>query len=88
MIDGFLIGLIVATSAVAGLFFLRFWRRTRDGLFLAFGIAFLIEAGNRVRYLFLDNPGDAAASIYMVRVLAYAIILAAVAHKNFSRAPR
>lgn len=87
MIDGFLIGVIVATSAIAALFFLRFWRRTHEALFLAFGCAFLIEALNRTRFLFLDDPSEGAAGIYLVRLLAYSIILGAVAWKNFRPQP-
>jgi Family of unknown function (DUF5985) len=33
---------------VAALFFLRFWRQTRDGLFLLFAIAFGVDAAMRL----------------------------------------
>jgi len=82
MNEGFLIGVIVCASAVAGLFFLRFWRRTHDLLFLAFGLSFLVEAANRTRFLFLVEPSEGAASIYLVRLLSYLLILAAIVHKN------
>lgn len=82
MIEGFLIGVIVCASAVAGLFFLRFWRRTGDWLFLAFALAFFIEGANRLRFLFLDQPAEGAASIYLVRLIAYLLILAAIVYKN------
>jgi hypothetical protein len=82
MLEGFLIGVIVCGSAVAGLFFLRFWQRTHDLLFLAFGLSFLMEAANRVRFLFLDVPSEGAASIYLVRLISYLLILAAIVHKN------
>jgi hypothetical protein len=36
----FVAGAVTMGFAVAGLFFLRFWRRTTDGLFLAFAAAF------------------------------------------------
>lgn len=82
MIEGFLIGVIVCASTVAGLFFLRFWQRTHDLLFLAFGLSFLVEAANRVRFLFLDVPSEGAASIYLVRLLSYLLIVVAIAYKN------
>jgi hypothetical protein len=47
LLEGFLIGLIATASVAAGLFFLRFWRDSRDSLFLAFGLAFVIEGVNR-----------------------------------------
>ena len=40
----FLAGAIVAGFAVAGLFFLKFWRRPHDQLFLAFTGAFWLLA--------------------------------------------
>ena len=40
----FLSGSVTFGFLLAALFFLRFWRRTRDGLFLAFATAFLLLA--------------------------------------------
>ena len=40
----FLAGAASMGFAVAALFFLRFWRDTRDSLFLSFAIAFLLLA--------------------------------------------
>lgn len=86
MIEGFLIGVIVTTSIVAGLFFLRFWKRTHDPLFLAFGVAFLMEGINRVRFLSLANPSEGEPSIYLIRLLAFLLIAGAIIHKNLRRA--
>lgn len=48
----FLSGAITLGFLVAGLFFLRFWRRTHDRLFLAFAIAFaLLGLGQAVQAL-------------------------------------
>jgi uncharacterized membrane protein HdeD (DUF308 family) len=82
MIETFLTGAIVALSGVAALFFLKFWRRTADGLFLAFAIAFAIEAVNRARFLMAEHPNEGSASIYAVRLLAFTIILAAIVARN------
>lgn len=84
MIEGFLTGVIVCASLVAGLFFLRFWSSTRDLLFLAFALTFLIEGANRTRFLFLDVPSEGAASIYLVRLLSYLLIVAAILYKNLA----
>ncbi len=35
--------------AVAGTFFLRFWRKTRDRLFILFALSFFLMAANRVQ---------------------------------------
>jgi uncharacterized membrane protein HdeD (DUF308 family) len=82
MIEGFLLGIIVAASLIAALFFLKFWRRTRDPLFLAFAVAFAIEGINRLAFLFVERPNEGSPAIYVVRLLAFLIILAAILHKN------
>ena len=84
MIEGFLLGVIVTGSLVAALFFLKFWRKTRDLLFLAFAIAFLIEGLNRIAFLFLNAPNEGASSVYIVRLLAFLLILGGIAYKSTS----
>lgn len=86
MIEGFLLGIIVTASLTAGIFFLRFWRRTRDPLFLAFSAAFIIEGLNRIGFLFVDRPNEGSPAIYIVRLLAFLLILAAIVWKNRGRA--
>jgi hypothetical protein len=85
MLEGFLLGVIVTASLACGVFFLKFWKRTRDPLFLAFGAAFVIEGLNRLGFLFIDNPYEGSPAIYVVRLLAFGLILAAIVRKN--RAP-
>jgi hypothetical protein len=85
MYQGFLLGLIVCSSLVAGTFFLRFWRQTRDFLFLAFGAAFIVEAVNRACLLLLDQPSQGHTAIYLVRLFCYLLILAAIIIKNRRR---
>jgi uncharacterized membrane protein HdeD (DUF308 family) len=82
MFEGFLLGIIVTASLACGAFFLKFWQRTRDTLFLAFGAAFIIEGLNRLSFLFIDNPNEGSPTIYIVRLLAFALILAAIVKKN------
>lgn len=82
MIEGFLLGVIVTTSAVAGAFFIKFWLKTRDTLFLGFAAAFLIEAANRTAFLFLDDPNEGMPLLYGVRLFSYLLILAAIVNKN------
>jgi hypothetical protein len=82
MIEGFLLGVIVTGSLVAATFFLKFWRQTRDFLFLAFGVAFLIEAINRIGFLFVATPNEGTAYIYVVRLLAFLLILSGIVYKS------
>jgi hypothetical protein len=82
MIDGFLLGVIVTCSLVAAAFFARFWRATRDLLFLGFAAAFLLEGLNRMAFLFLTKPSVGDEFIYIVRLVSYLLILAAIVNKN------
>jgi hypothetical protein len=82
MIEGFLIGVIVTASLVASAFFFKFWRKTRDLLFLGFCAAFLIEGVNRFFILFVADPAAGNKTIYVIRLVSYLLILAAIAYKN------
>jgi len=85
MTQAFLLGVIATSSLMAGLFFLRFWRDTRDSFFLAFAAFFFIEAGNRVALLFLPRPNEGSPWIYLIRLFALLLILAAILNKNYGR---
>ena len=85
MIEGFLLGVIVTCSFVAAGFFARFWHATRDLLFLGFAAAFALEGLNRIAFLFLEQPNMGDEAIYLVRLLSYLLILAAIANKNRAR---
>ncbi len=85
MLESFLLGIIVATSLAVATFFMRFWIQSKDVLFLAFAIAFAIEGLNRIRFLFIDKPSEGSASIYLVRLFAFIIILSAIVWKNRSQ---
>jgi uncharacterized membrane protein HdeD (DUF308 family) len=85
MITAFLLGIISAFSIIAGVFFVRFWRETRDSFFLAFAVFFFVEAGNRIALLFLSRPNEGSPWIYVIRLIALLIILAAILHKNYGQ---
>lgn len=82
MIKGFFLGVIVTASIAAGAFFLKFWKQTRDPLFLAFALAFLIEGFNRIGFLLIETPNEGSPAIYVVRLIAFLVILAAIWRKN------
>ena len=79
----FLLGVISTCSLLAALFFFKFWRRTGDSLFLAFGIAFLVEGINRAFIIDLPNPNQGHPLTFVVRLLAALIILVGILHKNY-----
>ena len=78
----FLHGLIAACFVVAGAFFFRFWRETLDRLFLLFALSFWLQALIRIG-LSAFGQHDSAVFLYVLRLTAYALIVAAILHKNF-----
>lgn len=83
MVEGFLLGVIATASVTAGFFFLRFWKSTRDTFFLAFAASFLIEGLNRGAVLFMAKPNEGSAWTYLIRLLSFLLILAAILRKNY-----
>jgi hypothetical protein len=79
-------GAIVAGFAVAALLLLRFWRRSRDRLFLWFAVAFFLLGAQRAVVLITQDE-ELAAPSYILRLLAFGLIIWAVADKNRSAAP-
>lgn len=83
----FLLGVIAAASFTAMLFFLRFWRDTRDLLFAAFGFYFLVEGINRVVLSAMKHPNEGSPWIYIARLIALLVLLGAIIHKNYPPKP-
>jgi hypothetical protein len=77
----FLTGAISLGSLVVALFFLRFWRTTRDPFFLFFALSFAIESASRAMSVVLQVP-DSNPIFYGVRVIAYGLIIVAIWQKN------
>jgi hypothetical protein len=80
-------GAIVMGYAVAALFFLKFWRRTGDRLFLAFAAAFTLMAATPLLTALLDVPREEQSPFYLLRALAFLIIILAIIGKS-RRAPK
>ena len=78
----FLSGAVAFGFFVCGLFFLRFWRRTREALFLSFGLAFLL-LGVGQSVLALGNiPTEERGSLYLIRLAAFLLILVGIYRAN------
>ena len=80
----FLSGAVTLGFLIAALFFLRFWRRTSDRLFLAFSVAFALLALNQALAQWLGAADERVGFTYLLRVLGFILILAAIVDKNFS----
>jgi hypothetical protein len=76
-----LLGALTMAAAVIGLFFLRYWRKTTDRLFLFFAIGFWLMAFNWLALGFV-NRNEPQTALYAVRVLAFGVILVGIWDKN------
>lgn len=81
-----MLGAIALGSIAVSLFFFRFWRSTKDRFFLLFALSFLIEGVNRVVLYESVGLSEDAPIYYVIRLIAYGLILAAIIDKN--RSPR
>jgi hypothetical protein len=81
-LNAFILGAVFMLCLVAGTFFLRFWRKTKDRLFLMFAIAFWMLGVNWATLVFAPEQDELRTALYVVRMLAFVLILAAVIDKN------
>jgi hypothetical protein len=82
MVNIFLSGMVAAGFLAAGLFFVRFWSRSRDFLFLAFATAFWLLALNEALVVLEPEPEDRQSGFYLLRVAAFLLIAVAIVRKN------
>jgi len=81
----FFTGVLAAGFLVGALFFLRFWSRSRDGLFLAFALAFTLLSLQQALTVFLGLPDEDRSWIYLLRLAAFLILIVAILGKNMGR---
>ena len=82
MLIDFLAGAVTLGFLVAGLFFLRFWKRTRETLFVAFAFAFWLLGLNQALLSFTDIPLEERSWLYLLRLAAFSLILISIWRKN------
>jgi hypothetical protein len=82
MIETFLSGAVTFGFVISGLFFLRFWKRTGDRLFLAFACAFWLLGLNQGLIAITDIPVEERSPLYLFRLAAFGLIIAAIWMKN------
>ncbi|MGQ0589408.1 MAG: DUF5985 family protein [Sphingosinicella sp.] len=82
MLSDFLSGAIVIGFVIAGLFFLRFWKRTRENLFVAFALAFWLLGLTQALLTFTDIPVEERSWLYLLRLSAFLLILGSIWVKN------
>lgn len=88
MHNQFLNGSIMMGFLVAGLFFLRFHRRTHERLFVMFAAAFFVLACERLVLASVEPTAEGRFYVYLIRLAAYLLIIAAIVDKNRKSKPR
>ena len=82
MLIPFFSGAIVMGFAIAALFFLKLWRKTSDGLFGAFSLAFALLGLSQLLLTFTEWPVEERSWIYLLRLAAFVAIIVAIWRKN------
>ena len=78
----FLSGALAMAYGIVSLFFLKFWKESRDRLFAFFALTFALLAIQRVLLPFV-RPVEI---LYAVRLVAFLLIVVAIVEKNRSAA--
>lgn len=81
----FLSGIVAMAYATAGVFFLKFWLRARDGLFLSFAAAFALLALNQALIGVVGPESEMRSAFYSLRLLGFLLIIAAIVKKNLAK---
>jgi hypothetical protein len=84
----FLQGALAACYAIAALFFLKFWRRSRDRFFLFFALAFAVLLIQSATLTITGHSEASRAPLYGLRAIAFLLIVVALIVKNQQRRDR
>jgi hypothetical protein len=82
MLFDFLSGAITAGFVIAGLFFLRFWKKSREGMFITFALAFWLLGLTQALLAFTNIPVEERSWLYLLRLAAFSLIIASIWIKN------
>lgn len=78
-------GAVFMAGMTAGLFFLRFYRDTRDRLFAIFAAAFFLLGIERIFLVSIPPEHEARSLVFLIRLVAFVLILMAIIDKNRAR---
>jgi hypothetical protein len=77
-----LLGALTTTSIVAALFLLRYWRLSRDRLYMFFCVAFAVLGLNWLGLALIAHADETAHRLYLLRLLAFVLIIIGIVDKN------
>jgi uncharacterized membrane protein len=75
-------GALIMGHVIAALFFVKFWRRTGDRLFLAFAASFLLMGLVPLLTNLMHVPREEQSPFYLIRLVAFLIIICAIVAKS------
>jgi hypothetical protein len=78
----FLWGAVATAALTSALFFLRFWRETRDRLLLFFALAFGLLGVHWILLVPYSAEVENRPYIYSVRLLAFVLIIVGIIDRN------
>jgi hypothetical protein len=78
----FLQSVSAALAGVSGLLLYRFWRESRDALFLFFSAGFWVMALSWALLAVFAPTGEARPFIYAMRLFAFLLIITGMIQKN------
>lgn len=82
--NDFLLGALFTGFFTAGLFFSRFYLRTRDRLFAFMATAFALMSVNQIALVVWGEDSEFRSWLYLVRLTAFVVILLGILDKNRS----
>jgi hypothetical protein len=78
-------GALVLSYLMAATYFLKFWRRTGDRIFLHFGVAFCLFVLNQLVTSLPDVAANTDGYEYLLRVIGFVVIIIGIVDKNVDR---
>ena len=84
-LTSYLSGTVTAGYVIAGLFFAKFWARSRDHLFAAFAAAFWLLALNQILLAVSGLTIEERGWTFLLRFAAFTLLAIGIVYKNASR---
>ena len=85
VLTDFVYGMLAAGYLVAGVFFLRFWTRTREPLLLIFACAFGLLAVSQAMLGLLDLEREEQSWVYLIRLCSFTLIIVGIVAVNLRK---
>ena len=86
LIKAMLAGAIMLNAWAIAVFFIRFWRKTRDRLFAWFAVGFILLGIERITLI--SAPTETNFPVYLIRLAAFLLFICGIVDKNRARPTR